>query len=144
MPIEGEYEPSPWEPVAEQVRLYEESGGTEGTEMNGKPCVILTTRGRRSGKLRKSPLMRVTDGISYAVVASMGGAPTHPLWYLNLLDDPVVTLQDGADVRDYRAREVTGDEKAVWWARATEVWPSYDEYQANTDRVIPLVVLDPL
>jgi deazaflavin-dependent oxidoreductase (nitroreductase family) len=144
MPIEGEYEPSPWEPVAEQVRLYEESGGTEGTEMNGKPCVILTTRGRRSGKLRESPLMRVTDGISYAVVASMGGAPTHPLWYLNLLDDPVVTLQDGADVRDYRAREVTGDEKAVWWARATEVWPSYDEYQANTDRVIPLVVLDPL
>lgn len=144
MPIEGEYEPSPWEPVAEQVRLYEESGGTEGTEMNGKPCVILTTRGRRSGKLRESPLMRVTDGISYAVVASMGGAPTHPLWYLNLLDDPVVTLQDGANVRDYRAREVTGDEKAVWWARATEVWPSYDEYQANTDRVIPLVVLDPL
>jgi deazaflavin-dependent oxidoreductase (nitroreductase family) len=144
MPIEGEYEPSPWEPVAEQVRLYEESGGTEGTEMNGKPCVILTTRGRRSGKLRKSPLMRVTDGISYAVVASMGGAPTHPLWYLNLLDDPVVTLQDGADVRDYRAREVTGDEKAVWWARATEVWPSYDKYRANTDRVIPLVVLDPL
>jgi F420H(2)-dependent quinone reductase len=144
MPLEGEYEPSPWEPVAEQVRQYESSGGTEGTEMNGKPCVILTTQGRRSGKLRKSPLMRVTDGRSYAVVASMGGAPDHPVWYFNLLDHPLVMLQDGPAVGDYVAREVTGDEKAEWWARATEVWPSYDEYQANTDRVIPLVVLDPV
>src|SRR5687768_5807404 len=142
MPLEGEYEPSPWDFVAEQVRQYEESGGREGGTLEGQPCVILTTRGRHSGKLRKTPLMRVEHDGTYAVVASMGGAPKHPVWYLNLVDEPEVTLQDGPDVTDRRARIVTGDEKRDWWARAVEVWPSYDDYQASTDREIPLVVLE--
>jgi F420H(2)-dependent quinone reductase len=144
MPLQGTYEPSPWEPVAEQVRQYEESGGTEGTTLEGQPCIVLTTRGRRTGKLRKAPLMRVEHEGSYAVVASMGGAPEHPVWYFNLLAHPdEVTVQDGPDVRDLRAREVTGDEKAQWWARAVEVWPAYDDYQGGTDREIPVVVLEP-
>ena len=144
MPIPGIYEPSPWEMVADQVRRYEESGGREGAELEGKPCVILWTRGRHSGTVRKSPLMRVTDGERYAVVASMGGAPKHPVWYLNIEADPNVSLQDGAELRDYAARIVDGDEKVAWWKRATEVWPAYDSYQATTDRVIPLVVLEPV
>ncbi len=143
MPLEGTYEPSPWEPIADQVRRYEESGGTEGTELDGQPCVILWSRGRRSGMVRKSPLMRVRDGDRYAVVASMGGAPEHPVWYLNLTADPHVSLQDGAELRDYTARVVEGAEKAEWWARAAAVWPSYDDYQASTAREIPLVVLEP-
>jgi deazaflavin-dependent oxidoreductase (nitroreductase family) len=144
MPLEGEYEPSPWDLIADQVRRYEESGGTEGSTLDGQPCVILTTRGRRSGKLRKSPLMRVEHEGSYAVVASLGGAPKHPVWYLNLLANPTdVTIQDGANVIDVCAREVEGDEKAAWWARSVAVWPSYDQYQASTDRVIPVVVLEP-
>jgi len=143
MPLEGEYEPSPWGPIADQVATYEGSGGTEGLDLEGQPCVILTTKGRKTGKLRKSPLMRVEHEGRYAVVASMGGAPQHPVWYLNLVANPDVTLQDGPVVHDLRAREVTGDEKAEWWARAREVWPPYDDYQAGTDRVIPLVVLEP-
>jgi deazaflavin-dependent oxidoreductase (nitroreductase family) len=143
MPLEGEYEPSPWGPIADQVATYEGSGGTKGLDLEGQPCVILTTRGRKTGKLRKSPLMRVEHDGRYAVVASMGGAPQHPVWYLNLVANPDVTLQDGPAVYDLRAREVSGDEKAEWWARAREVWPSYDEYQASTDRQIPLVVLEP-
>jgi deazaflavin-dependent oxidoreductase (nitroreductase family) len=143
MPLEGRYEPSPWAPVAEQVRTYEESRGTEGTDLLGQPCVILWTRGRNSGTVRKTPLMRVTDGERYAVVASLGGAPKHPVWYLNMVADPRVSLQDGFELRDYVAREVAGDERAEWWQRAVAVWPSYDEYQANTERVIPVLVLDP-
>jgi F420H(2)-dependent quinone reductase len=144
MPLQGTYEPSPWEPVAEQVRQYEESGGTEGTTLEGQPCIVLTTRGRRTGKLRKAPLMRVEHEGSYAVVASMGGAPEHPVWYFNLLAHPdEVTVQDGPDLHHLRAREVTGDEKAQWWARAVEVWPAYHDYQAGTDREIPVVVLEP-
>jgi deazaflavin-dependent oxidoreductase (nitroreductase family) len=144
MTIEGTYEPSAWAPIAEQVALYESSNGTQGTELEGKPCVILWTRGRHSGAVRKSPLMRVTDDAGrYAVVASMGGAPKHPVWYLNLVADPDVSLQDGPELKDYRARVVEGDEKAEWWKRATDVWPSYDEYQTKTDRAIPLVVLEP-
>jgi deazaflavin-dependent oxidoreductase (nitroreductase family) len=143
MPLEGTYDPSPWEPIADQVRKYEESGGTEGTDLNGQPCIILWTRGRRSGTVRKTPLMRVTDGERYAVVASLGGSPKHPVWYLNLTADPKVSLQDGAEVRDYVARVVDGDERAEWWARAIEIWPDYDGYQGRTDRVIPVVVLEP-
>jgi deazaflavin-dependent oxidoreductase (nitroreductase family) len=144
MALEGTYEPSPWPPIAEQVARYESSGGTEGTELNDRPCVILWTRGRHSGTVRKAPLMRVTDDAgNYAVVASLGGAPKHPVWYLNLLADPVVSLQDGPELKDYTARVVEGDEKAAWWKRATETWPSYDEYQTKTDRAIPLVVLEP-
>jgi deazaflavin-dependent oxidoreductase (nitroreductase family) len=145
MPLDGEYEPSPWEPIAQQVERYEASGGRESNELEGKPCIILWSKGRHSGKVRKTPLMRVADGDSYAVVASLGGAPQHPVWYHNLVANPNdVALQDGAVLRDYVAREVTGDEKAAWWARATEVWPKYDEYQAGTERVIPLFVLDPV
>jgi deazaflavin-dependent oxidoreductase (nitroreductase family) len=143
MPLEGEYVPSPWDLVAEQVRLYEESGGKEGTLLEGAPCVILTTRGRTTGKLRKSALMRVEHNGTYAVVASMGGAPEHPKWYLNLVANPEVTLQDGADVHDLRARTASQDEKAEWWPRATEVWPPYDEYVQRTTRDIPLVLLEP-
>ena len=143
MALEGEYEPGTWGVAADQVKLYEESGGTEGLILNGAPCVILWTRGRSSGKVRKSPVIRVTDGERYAVVGSMGGAPKHPNWYLNLSDDPEVSLQDGPDLRDYTARTVEGEERARWWALATAAWPAYDEYQTKTDRVIPVAVLDP-
>jgi deazaflavin-dependent oxidoreductase (nitroreductase family) len=143
MAIAGTYEPSPWDPIADQVRLYEESGGKEANELKGKPVIILWTRGRHSGNVRKTPLMRVTDGNRYAVIASMGGAPKHPVWYLNIEADPHVSLQDGPNLRDYVAHVATGDEKREWWARATQVWPDYDKYQAGTDREIPLVVLDP-
>ncbi|HZJ26911.1 MAG TPA: nitroreductase family deazaflavin-dependent oxidoreductase [Acidimicrobiia bacterium] len=143
MPLDGTYEPSPWGPIADQVRTYEESGGREGTELEGKPCVILWTRGRKSAAVRKTPLMRVTDGERYAVVASMGGAPQHPVWYLNLGADPNASIQDGPNLGDYTARTVDGEEKAEWWKRAIEVWPAYDDYQAATDRSIPLVVLEP-
>ncbi len=143
MPLTGVYEPSPWEPVAEQVRQYEATGGEEGGTLEGQPCIILTTVGRQSGKLRKTPLMRVEHDGRYAVVASMGGAPTHPVWYYNLRAHPAVVVQDGPVVHDLVAHEASGEEKAEWWARATAVWPAYDEYQQNTGRVIPLFVLEP-
>ena len=129
--------------MREQVEKYEASGGTEAGELNGVPVVILTTRGRHTGKLRKSPLMRVEHDGTYAVVASMGGAPKHPVWYLNLLADPDVTVQDGPTVHDSAHARVDGDEKASWWQRANAVWPDYDSYQARTDRSIPVVVLEP-
>ncbi|HEX7134135.1 MAG TPA: nitroreductase family deazaflavin-dependent oxidoreductase [Iamia sp.] len=144
MPIDAPYEPSPWEPVATQVEQYESTGGVEGGELQGAPCIILSTLGAKSGKQRKTPLMRVEHDGRYAVVASLGGAPQHPVWYHNLVAHPdVVALQDGPTVKDYDAREVTGDEKAEWWARAVEVWPSYDDYQTKTDRQIPVFVLTP-
>jgi deazaflavin-dependent oxidoreductase (nitroreductase family) len=143
MPLDGEYAPSPWDLVAEQVRQYEESGGTEGTELEGAPCVVLSTLGRKSGKVRKSALMRVEHDGTYAVIASMGGAPVHPKWYLNLVENPEVTLQDGPAVHDLVARTASPEEKAAWWPRATAVWPPYDDYQASTERDIPLVLLEP-
>ncbi len=144
MPLDGEYEPSPWEPIAEQVEQYERTDGVEGAEFMGGPCIILTTKGARSGKPRKTPLIQVTDGTSYVVIGSMGGAPDHPQWVHNLRANPLVELQDGAVRRDYTAREVTDDEKSTWWTLATGVWPDYDTYQSSTDRVIPLFVLDPV
>jgi deazaflavin-dependent oxidoreductase (nitroreductase family) len=143
MPTDAEYAPSPWDFVADQVAQYEATGGREGYTLEGKPCVILTTKGRRTGKLRKSPLMRVEHDGTYAVVASLGGSPTHPVWCLNVLADPDVTLQDKDEVMELRAREVTGDEKRAWWRHATAVWPQYDDYQAATDREIPVLVLEP-
>jgi F420H(2)-dependent quinone reductase len=143
MPLSGEYEPSPAEFVREQVRQYEESGGIRGGDLNGVPVVILWTKGRHSGTIRKSPLMRVEHDGKYAVVASKGGAPKHPVWYLNLRADPDVTLQDGPNVYDLRARVLEGAERAEWWPRATAVWPDYDNYQTRTDRQIPIVVLEP-
>jgi len=108
VPIQGEYEPSPWKVVADQVALYEATGGAEGGTLGDKPVVILSTRGRHSGKVRKTPLMRVEHNGAYAVVASMGGAPKHPVWYLNLIASPAVTLQDGANVYEMGARKVNG------------------------------------
>ena len=144
MTTEGQYIPSTLKFAADQVALYESSGGAEGNTLQGVPVIILTTRGRKTGAIRKSPLMRVEHNGRYAVVASMGGAPKHPVWYHNLVAHPDdVKLQDGATARDMRAREVTGDEKAEWWARAAEVWPAYNDYQARTERIIPLLVLEP-
>ncbi|MFE0380934.1 nitroreductase family deazaflavin-dependent oxidoreductase [Streptomyces inhibens] len=143
MPLQGEYEPSPAQWVRDQVALYESSGGTEGTTLRGLPVVVLTTRGAKSGRIRKSPLMRVEHGGKYAAVASMGGAPTHPVWYHNVAADPRVELQDGPVRRDMTAREVTGEEKALWWGRAVEAYPDYEDYQKKTDRQIPVFVLEP-
>ncbi len=143
MPLEGEYEPSPTTWVRNQVELYESSGGTKGTTMQGMPVVLLTTRGARSGKIRKTPLMRVEHEGRYAAVASLGGAPEHPVWYHNLKAEPRVELQDGPVKRDMRAREVTGAEKARWWERAVAAYPPYADYQKKTDRVIPVFVLEP-
>jgi len=143
MPLKGDYEPSPWEPIAEQVALFESTDGADGNEFMGGPCIILTSLGAKSQKLRKTPLIRVTDGTSYVVVGSMGGAPTAPEWVHNLRANPHVELQDGAERRDYDAHQAEGDEKARWWTVAAQVWPDYDKYQASTDRVIPLFVLDP-
>jgi deazaflavin-dependent oxidoreductase (nitroreductase family) len=142
MPLKGEYEPSRAQFVRDQVELYESSGGTEGTTLQDLPVVILTTLGAKSGKIRKVPVMRVEHDGSYAVVASMAGAPKHPVWYHNAVADPRVELQDGPVRKDMLAREVTGDEKAVWWARAVEAFPDYAEYQKNTDREIPVLVLE--
>ncbi|MFE3737680.1 nitroreductase family deazaflavin-dependent oxidoreductase [Streptomyces sp. NPDC059134] len=154
MPLKGEYEPSVQQLVRDQVELYESSGGTRGTTLEALvgpddekrrdlPVIILTTLGAKSGKIRKSPLMRVEHDGAYAVVASLGGAPKHPVWYFNVLADPRVELQDGPVRQDMVAREVTGEEKAQWWDRAVEAFPDYAEYQKKTDRVIPLFVLEP-
>ncbi|KDN75788.1 nitroreductase [Streptomyces olindensis] len=145
MPLEGEYEPSPTQWVRKQVELYESSGGTRGTTLQGSdmPVVVLTSRGARSGKLRKNPVMRVEHEGRYAAVASLGGAPKHPVWYFNLKSDPHVELQDGPVKRDMTAREVTGAEKAEWWERAVAAYPVYAEYQKKTDREIPVFVLEP-
>ena len=121
-----------------------ESGGTEGTELQGKPVILLTTIGAKTGKIRKTPLMRVEHDGEYAVVASLGGAPKHPVWYHNVKAHPQVELQDGPVTMDYEAREVFGDEKATWWERAVEAWPDYADYQTKTDRQIPVFVLTPV
>ncbi|MFF3457250.1 nitroreductase family deazaflavin-dependent oxidoreductase [Streptomyces sp. NPDC002730] len=143
MPLEGEYEPSPEKWVRDQVELFESSGGTKGTTMRGMPVILLTTKGAKSGKIRKSPLMRVEHEGTYAVVASLGGAPKNPVWYYNVVADPRVELQDGPVRQDMTAREVTGHEKAVWWERAVEAYPDYADYQKKTDREIPVFVLEP-
>jgi F420H(2)-dependent quinone reductase len=143
MPLEGEYEPSPEKWVRDQVEMYESSGGTKGTTMRGMPVIVLTTRGAKSGKIRKSPLMRVEHEGRYAVVASLGGAPKHPVWYHNVVADPRVELQDGPVRKDMKAREVTGDEKALWWERAVAAYPDYADYQKKTDREIPVFVVEP-
>jgi deazaflavin-dependent oxidoreductase (nitroreductase family) len=144
MALSGEYVPSPSTWAADQVEKYETSGGTEGTTLQGKPVIILTTVGAKSGNIRKTPLMRVEHDGRYAVVASRGGAPTHPVWYYNLHAHPRVELQDGPVKREYEAREVTGEEKAEWWVRAVDVWPDYAEYQKKTDRQIPVFLLEPV
>ena len=141
MPLTGEYEPSTSDWARQQAETYTESGGTTGTTLRGMPVVVLTSGGAKSGKLRKTPLMRVEHEGEYAVVASLGGAPKHPVWYYNLVKDPHVELQDGTNTGDYLAREVTGDEKAVWWERAVAAYPDYADYQTKTTRQIPVFVL---
>jgi F420H(2)-dependent quinone reductase len=144
MPLTGEYEPSTSDWSRENAETYMKSGGTEGTELKGKPVILLTTVGAKTGKIRKTPLMRVEHDGEYAVVASLGGAPKHPVWYWNIKKNPRVELQDGEVTRDYEAHEVVGDDKAVWWERAVEAWPDYAEYQKKTDRQIPVFVLTPV
>jgi deazaflavin-dependent oxidoreductase (nitroreductase family) len=144
MPLNGEYEPSPSDWARRQVERYENSGGTEGTDLRGKPVIILTSVGARSGKIRKTPLMRVEHDGEYAVVASLGGAPKHPVWYHNLVANPHVELQDGPVKKDYQARELQAGEREAWWERAVEAWPDYAEYQKKTGRTIPVFLLTPV
>lgn len=145
MPLDGEYEPSPEDWVRKQVAEYEASGGTRATTLRdtGMPVVIVTSRGARSGKLRKNPVMRVEHDGCYLAVGSQGGAPTHPSWVHNLRADPHVELQDGATKRDMTAREIDGDERALWWDRAVAAYPPYADYQRRTERLIPVFVLEP-
>jgi F420H(2)-dependent quinone reductase len=139
--LSGEYAPSTSDWARENAEKYMESGGIEGTELQGKPVILLTTIGAKSGKIRKTPLMRVEHGGRYAIVASLGGAPKNPVWYYNVKANPRVELQDGPESHDYEAREVFGDEKAAWWQRAVAAWPDYANYQTKTDRQIPVFVL---
>lgn len=145
MPITGEYEPSTSAWVADQVREYEESGGTRANTLRdtGIPVVIVTMRGAKSGKVRKIALMRVEHDGSYALVASKGGHPSHPDWYHNLVADPHVMVQDGPEPHDYVVREVSGEERQAWWDRAAAVYPPYLEYAEKTDRQIPVLVASP-
>jgi deazaflavin-dependent oxidoreductase (nitroreductase family) len=143
MAIEGSYEPSPSEWVRDQVELYERTGGAEGNTLRdtGLPVIIVTTRGNKSGMIRKTPLMRVEHDGQYALVASQGGAPTHPVWYYNLTKDPdSVTIQDGPEPFEVSVREVDGDERATWWTRAVDAFPPYAQYQLKTERRIPVFV----
>ena len=141
MPLDGEYAPSTSEWARKQAEAYESSGGTDAPDLRGMPIIVLTSVGAKSGMLRKTALMRVEHDGEYAVVASQGGAPTHPVWYWNLTKTPQVELQDGAEKHDYLAREVTGDEKALWWERAVAAYPPYADYQTKTERQIPVFLL---
>lgn len=145
MPIEGEYEPSPTAWVREQIAEYEASGGARANTLRdtGIPVIIVTMHGRSSGKVRKIALMRVEHEGSYALVASYGGHPEHPAWYGNLVADPNVMVQDGPEPHDFVVREVDGAERDEWWQRSVAVFPTYDQYQAKTDRVIPVLVAEP-
>ena len=142
MPLTGEYAPSTSEWAREQAEKFEASNGQEANTLKGRPIIVLTSVGASSGKLRKTALMRVEHDGEYAVVASLGGAPKHPQWYWNLLANPHVELQDGPDKHDYLAREVSGDEKALWWERAVAAYPPYADYQLKTQRQIPVFVLE--
>jgi deazaflavin-dependent oxidoreductase (nitroreductase family) len=144
MPLVGEYAPSTAGWARKQAERFEASDGSDAADLRGRPIVVLTSVGAKTGLLRKTALMRVEHDGMYAVVASLGGAAKHPVWYHNLVANPHVELQDGSTKRDYRAREVTGAEKATWWARAVETWPDYDKYQQKTPRQIPVFVLEPL
>jgi len=144
MPLAGDYEPSTSKRSRDQVEEYERSGGTRGTTLRGMPVVVVTMRGARSENLRKVPLMRVEHGGEYALVASLGGAAEHPVWYHNLVADPQVELQDGPVTQDMVVREVTGDEKAAWWERCVAAYPDYASYQRRTDRAIPVLVASPV
>ena len=144
MPLQGEYEASAQDWVREQVEKVEQTGGAEGTELRGVPIIVVTSVGAKSGKLRKSPVMRVEHDGVYAAVASLGGAPKHPVWYYNLKADPKLTLQDGDVTREYVAREIEGAEYDEWWERSVAAYPPYADYQTKTSRKIPQFLLDPV
>ncbi|GAA1514790.1 F420H(2)-dependent quinone reductase [Dactylosporangium maewongense] len=144
MPLTGEYAPGAADWANEQAQLFERTNGAEGNTLRDRPIILLTTLGAKTGKIRKNPLMRIEHDGEYAVVASAGGQPKHPVWYHNLVSHPRVELQDGPVRKDYTARLVTGDERAAWWKRANETWPDYDSYQTKTDREIPVFVLTPV
>ena len=142
MPLEGTYEPSTMEWVRKQVEQYESSGGTDAPTIRGRPIVVVTSRGARTGKLRKNPVMRVEHDGVYAAVASKGGAPEHPTWYHNFLAHPEVDLQDGAEKHTYRSRVAEGAERAEWWERCVAQYAPYAEYQEKTEREIPVFLLE--
>jgi deazaflavin-dependent oxidoreductase (nitroreductase family) len=146
MTVEGDYAPSAWQWVRDQVEAYERTGGREANTLQDTdlPVVIVTMRGNKSGDVRKTPLMRVRHDGKYALVASLGGAPKNPVWYYNLKASPdEVTIQDGPQPVDVTVREVTGDERRDWWARAVAAYPPYAEYQEKTGRQIPVFVATP-
>ena len=143
--LDGEYVPSPVARVRKQVEDYEVSGGVEGATLEGRPVVILTSVGAKSGKVRKNPVMRIVDGDRYVAVASYAGAPTHPSWYTNLVTHPAVRLQDSATVKDFHAREVSGHAKQRYWTIAEQFWPHFPEYRRRAAaRDIPIMVLEPV
>ena len=144
MPLTGEYAPGTSSWSRKHVEEYEATNGGKAGDMRGMAVVVLTTLGAKTGKLRKTALMRVEHEGTYAVVASLGGAPTNPKWYYNLKANPHVELQDRAVKRDYLAHEATGDEKATWWTRAVDAFPDYAGYQKKTTRQIPVFVLEPM
>jgi deazaflavin-dependent oxidoreductase (nitroreductase family) len=145
MPVQGEYEPSTAAWVRDQVEAYEKSGGTEGTTLRdtGLPVVIVTNLGVSSGKVRKTPVMRVEHDGKYAMVGSKGGAPENPVWVYNVRANPHVEVQDGPHKQDMVAREISGDERAEWWRRAVDAFPPYADYQKKTTREIPVFILEP-
>lgn len=142
MTAADEYEPSTTEWVRDQVATIAETGDTRSVDITGRPVVLLTMTGAKTGKVRKVPLMRVEHDGDYAAVGSVGGAPKHPGWYRNLLAEPDLELQDGTETSARRARLVTGDERAQWWERAVAAFPNYAEYQTKTEREIPVFVLE--
>lgn len=144
MPLQGQYAPSTSEWARKQAEQFEESRGSEAALLRNKPIIVLTTKGAKTGALRKTALMRVEHDGRYAVVASKGGAPENPAWYFNIVAESLVELQDGDVKRDYRAHEAEGAEREEWWARAVEAWPDYANYQLKTERLIPLFVLEPV
>jgi F420H(2)-dependent quinone reductase len=144
MPLVGEYEPGTSAWSRKHVEEYEATNGERAGDLHGRPVIVLTSVGAKSGKLRKTALMRVEHDGQYAAVASLGGAPRNPKWYHNLVQNPHVELQDRAVKRDYLAHEATGDEKTLWWARAVEAFPDYASYQEKTARQIPVFVLEPM
>jgi deazaflavin-dependent oxidoreductase (nitroreductase family) len=146
LPLKGEYEASPAQWVRDQVELYEGTGGAQGNTLRetGIPIIVVTTLGVKSGKIRKIPLMRVEHDGEYALVASKGGAPAHPVWYYNLRDtNGPIEIQDGPSPSEFDVRELSGDERATWWERAVAAFPPYAEYQAKTDRQIPVFLASP-
>ncbi|MGX6605493.1 nitroreductase family deazaflavin-dependent oxidoreductase [Micromonosporaceae bacterium Da 78-11] len=144
MPLTGEYAPSTSDWARKQAEVYEATGGADAGDLRGMPVIVLTSVGAKTGQLRKTALMRVEHEGEYAVIGSLGGAPKHPVWVHNLRKESHVELQDGPAKHDYVAREVDGDERAIWWERAVKAFPPYADYQVKTERVIPVFILSRL